>query len=108
VALALRAPDNVVATLEGRSADRFKFEALVGDVWCAVELRAATRSATPGAANGAPNGNGHAVVNGATNGNGHGATNGATNGNAGGALKESNGSSHWHPADDQHRQALIA
>ena len=109
VALALRAPDNLVATLEGRSADRFKFEALVGEVWCAVELRAATRSATPGAANG----NGHpaanGATNGATNGNGHGATNGATNGNAGGALKESNGSSsHWHPADDQHRQALIA
>ena len=108
VALALRAPDNVVATLEGRSADRFKFEALVGDVWCAVELKAATRSATPGA----PNGNGHAAANGATNGatngNGHGATNGATNGSTTGAVKESNGSSHWHPADDQHRQALIA
>jgi len=108
VALALRAPDNLVATLEGRSADRFKFEALVGEVWCAVELKAATRSTTPGATNGATNGNGHGAAGGATNGNGHGATNGATNGNTSGAAKESNGSSHWHPADDQHRQALIA
>jgi hypothetical protein len=40
VALVLRAPDNVVATLEGRHQGRFTFEALVDDVWCKVELKA--------------------------------------------------------------------
>ncbi|TMC73185.1 MAG: hypothetical protein E6J13_04055 [Chloroflexi bacterium] len=41
VALVLRAPDNVVATLEGRHQGRFTFEALVDDTWCKVELKAA-------------------------------------------------------------------
>jgi len=40
VSLVLRAPDNVVATLEGRHQGRFTFEALVDDAWCRVELKA--------------------------------------------------------------------
>ena len=40
VSLVLRAPDNVVATLEGRHQGRFTFQALVDDVWCKVELKA--------------------------------------------------------------------
>ena len=44
--LVLRAPDNVVATLEGRHQGRFTFEALVDDVWCRVELKAGDRVAT--------------------------------------------------------------
>lgn len=46
VSLVLRAPDNVVATLEGRHQGRFTFEALVDDTWCKVELKAEARSAT--------------------------------------------------------------
>jgi hypothetical protein len=46
VSLVLRAPDNVVATLEGRHQGRFTFEALVDDTWCKVELRAAARAAS--------------------------------------------------------------
>ena len=38
--LILRAPDDVVATLEGKNAGRFKFEALVDDTWYRVELKA--------------------------------------------------------------------
>jgi hypothetical protein len=41
VTLVLRAPDDVVATLEERQRGRFTFEALVDDTWCKVELRAA-------------------------------------------------------------------
>ena len=44
VALVLRAPDNVVATLEGRHQGRFTFEALVDDTWCKVELKAGGRA----------------------------------------------------------------
>jgi hypothetical protein len=49
VSLVLRAPDNVVATLEGRHQGRFTFEALVDDTWCRVELKAGgrTKSAKP-------------------------------------------------------------
>jgi hypothetical protein len=43
IALVLRAPDNVVATLEGRHQGRFTFEALVDDTWCKVELKAGGR-----------------------------------------------------------------
>jgi hypothetical protein len=43
VSLVLRAPDHVVATLEGRHQGRFSFEALVDDVWCKVELKPADR-----------------------------------------------------------------
>jgi uncharacterized protein (DUF2249 family) len=46
VALVDRAPDNVVATLEGRHQGRFIFEALVDDVWCRVELKATGRAAS--------------------------------------------------------------
>jgi hypothetical protein len=46
VSLVLRAPDNVVATLEGRHQGRFTFEALVDDTWCKVELKAAPRIAS--------------------------------------------------------------
>jgi hypothetical protein len=46
VALVVRAPDNVVATLEGRHQGRFIFEALVDDVWCKVELKATGRAAS--------------------------------------------------------------
>lgn len=46
VSLVLRAPDHVVATLEGRHQGRFTFEALVDDVWCRVELKAGDRVAT--------------------------------------------------------------
>ena len=46
VALVLRAPDHVVATLEGRHQGRFTFEALVDDMWCKVELKPADRLAT--------------------------------------------------------------
>ena len=46
VALVLRAPDHVVATLEGRHQGRFTFEALVDDAWCKVELKPADRLAT--------------------------------------------------------------
>jgi hypothetical protein len=46
VALVLRAPDHVVATLEGRHQGRFIFEALVDDVWCKVELKATGRAAS--------------------------------------------------------------
>lgn len=38
--LVVRAPDNVVATLEGRHQGRFTFEALVDDSWRRVELKA--------------------------------------------------------------------
>src|SRR5207253_6599028 len=44
VSLVVRAPDHVVATLEGRHQGRFTFEALVDDAWCKVELKAAERS----------------------------------------------------------------
>ncbi|TMC77203.1 MAG: hypothetical protein E6J09_08125 [Chloroflexi bacterium] len=40
VTLVLRAPDEVVAALEGRKPGRFTFEALVDDTWCKVELKA--------------------------------------------------------------------
>jgi hypothetical protein len=43
VSLVLRAPDHVVATLEGRHQGRFTFEALVDDSWCKVELKAGDR-----------------------------------------------------------------
>ena len=43
VSLVLRAPDNVVATLEGRHQGRFTFEALVDDTWCKVELKPGER-----------------------------------------------------------------
>ena len=46
VSLVLRAPDHVVATLEGRHQGRFTFEALVDDVWCRVELKAGSRLAS--------------------------------------------------------------
>ena len=46
VALVLRAPDHVVATLEGRHQGRFTFEALVDDTWCKVELKAGGRIAS--------------------------------------------------------------
>ncbi len=46
IALVLRAPDHVVATLEGRHQGRFTFEALVDDTWCKVELKAGGRPAT--------------------------------------------------------------
>jgi hypothetical protein len=46
VALVLRAPDHVVATLEGRHQGRFTFEALVDDTWCKVELKAGGRPAS--------------------------------------------------------------
>jgi uncharacterized protein (DUF2249 family) len=45
VSLVVRAPDHVIATLEGRHQGRFTFEALVDDVWCKVELKAADRPA---------------------------------------------------------------
>ena len=41
VSLILRAPDEVMAMLEGKQTDQFKFEALVDDSWCKVELRRA-------------------------------------------------------------------
>ena len=44
VSLVLRAPDNVVATLEGRHQGRFTFEALVDDSWCKVELKSGGRA----------------------------------------------------------------
>ena len=44
VSLILRAPDDVVATLEGRHPGRFRFEALVDDSWCKVELKSAGRA----------------------------------------------------------------
>jgi hypothetical protein len=46
VSLVLRAPDNVVATLEGRHQGRFTFQALVDDTWCKVELKAGGRAAS--------------------------------------------------------------
>jgi hypothetical protein len=46
VSLVLRAPDNVVATLEGRHQGRFTFEALVDDTWCKVELKSGGRVAS--------------------------------------------------------------
>jgi len=46
VSLVLRAPDHVVATLEGRHQGRFTFEALVDDTWCKVELKAGGRAAS--------------------------------------------------------------
>jgi hypothetical protein len=46
VSLVLRAPDHVVATLEGRHQGRFTFEALVDVTWCKVELKAAPRVAS--------------------------------------------------------------
>ena len=46
IALVVRAPDNVVATLEGRHQGRFIFEALVDDTWCKVALTPADRTAT--------------------------------------------------------------
>jgi hypothetical protein len=46
VSLVLRAPDNVVATLEGRHQGRFTFEVLVDDTWCKVELKAGARIAS--------------------------------------------------------------
>ena len=48
VSLIVRAPDHVVATLEGRHQGRFTFEALVDDNWCKVELRPAGRPAKKG------------------------------------------------------------
>jgi hypothetical protein len=44
--LVLRAPDSVIATLEGRHQGRFTFEALVDNGWCKVELKAGPRRAT--------------------------------------------------------------
>ena len=41
VTLVLRAPDDVVATIEERQRGQFTFEALVDDTWCKVELKAA-------------------------------------------------------------------
>jgi hypothetical protein len=41
VSLVVRAPESVVATLEGRHQGRFTFEALVDETWCKVELKAA-------------------------------------------------------------------
>ena len=46
VALVLRAPDHVVATLEGRHQGRFTFQALVDDAWCKVELKAGDNAIT--------------------------------------------------------------
>jgi hypothetical protein len=46
VSLVVRAPDNVIATLEGRHQGRFTFEALVDDTWCKVELKAGGRIAS--------------------------------------------------------------
>jgi hypothetical protein len=46
VSLVVRAPDNVVATLEGRHQGRFTFEALVDDTWCKVDLKAGGRVAS--------------------------------------------------------------
>jgi hypothetical protein len=46
VTLVVRAPDNVVATLEGRHQGRYIFEALVDDDWCKVDLKAAEPPAT--------------------------------------------------------------
>jgi hypothetical protein len=46
VSLVVRAPDNVVATLEGRHQGRFTFEVLVDDTWCKVELKAGARIAS--------------------------------------------------------------
>jgi hypothetical protein len=46
VSLVVRAPDNVIATLEGRHQGRFTFEALVDDTWCKVELKAGGRVAS--------------------------------------------------------------
>ncbi len=46
IALVLRAPDHVVATLEGRHQGRFTFEALVDDTWCKVELKPGGRPAS--------------------------------------------------------------
>jgi hypothetical protein len=43
VSLVVRAPESVVATLEGRHQGRFTFEALVDDTWCKVELKAGDR-----------------------------------------------------------------
>jgi hypothetical protein len=40
VSLVVRAPESVVATLEGRHQGRYTFEALVDDTWCKVELKA--------------------------------------------------------------------
>ena len=44
VSLVVRAPDHVIATLEGRHQGRFTFEALVDDTWCKVELTKAKKS----------------------------------------------------------------
>src|SRR5713101_2535183 len=46
VSLVVRAPESVVATLEGRHQGRFTFEALVDDTWCKVELKAGDRVAS--------------------------------------------------------------
>ena len=46
VSLVVRAPDNVVATLEGRHQGRFTFEALVDDTWCKVDLKATSHVAS--------------------------------------------------------------
>src|SRR5438552_2944094 len=45
-ALVVRAPDDVVAALEGRHTANFVFEALVDDSWCKVELAKSNRNAT--------------------------------------------------------------
>ena len=45
VSLVLRAPDHVIATLEGRHQAQFRFEALVDEIWCKVELKPGARSA---------------------------------------------------------------
>jgi hypothetical protein len=37
--LVLRAPDEVIAQLQGKPGEAFRFEALVDDTWCKVELR---------------------------------------------------------------------
>ena len=44
VSLILRAPDDVVAALEGHRSDRFRFEALVDNSWCKVDLKTAGRA----------------------------------------------------------------
>jgi hypothetical protein len=45
VSLVVRAPESVVATLEGRHQGRYTFEALVDDTWCKVELKAGAPTA---------------------------------------------------------------
>lgn len=48
VSLVLRAPDEVLAMLEGRHSARFTFEALVDNTWCKVELTPAGQNGAKG------------------------------------------------------------